>query len=115
VRTFAVWSEVGDLLKAARDSGAQAALFTSEPLAGTNAENTSRIAFSLGLPAMFEQPAPARDGRALFGYGADEDEHWARVVALVDRVLRGAKPAELAVERPTRFGFVAHLTGAQGL
>jgi putative ABC transport system substrate-binding protein len=48
-------------------------------------------------------------------YGPDQDETFDRVAALVDRILRGAKPAELPFQQPTRFRFVLNITTAKSL
>ena len=48
-------------------------------------------------------------------YGPDQSESFARVAALVDRILKGAKPAELPFEQPTRFRFVLNLKTAKSL
>ena len=48
-------------------------------------------------------------------YGPDLNESLARVAALVDRILKGAKPAELPFEQPTRFRFALNLKTAKAL
>src|SRR6266702_184889 len=48
-------------------------------------------------------------------YGPDQDETFDRVAALVDRILKGTKPAELPFEQPTRFRFVLNLKTAKSL
>ena len=48
-------------------------------------------------------------------YSMDLEEGLGRVAALVDRVLKGAKPAELPFEQPTRFRFVLNLKTAKAI
>jgi len=48
-------------------------------------------------------------------YGLDLDESFDRVGALVDRILKGAKPAELPFEQPALFRFVLNLRAAKAL
>ena len=48
-------------------------------------------------------------------YGSDMRELQDRVAGLIDRILKGAKPAELPFEQPTRFPFVINLKTAKAL
>ena len=66
------------------------------------------------LPAIYEQDVITRDG-GLMSYGADPRESYDRVAALVDRIFKGAKPAELPFELPTRYLFVLNLKTAKAM
>jgi hypothetical protein len=70
-----------------------------------------RFAAAHRLPAIYEFDSPVRDG-GLMSYGPDLDESFDRVGALVDRILKGAKPAELPFEQPTLFHFAPPRGGA---
>ena len=64
--------------------------------------------------AVYWQSAFARDG-GLLSYGADLVDNWRRAASHVDRILRGAKPAELPVQMPTKFEMAVNLKTATAL
>jgi putative ABC transport system substrate-binding protein len=66
------------------------------------------------VPAVYFNIVFARDG-GLLSYGADEVEIIRRSASYVDRILRGAKPAELSVQLPTKFQMAVNLQTAKAL
>ena len=46
-------------------------------------------------------------------YGADEVEPFKRVAAMVDKILKGTKPADIPVEQPTKFELIVNLKAAK--
>jgi putative tryptophan/tyrosine transport system substrate-binding protein len=64
------------------------------------------------VPAVYYQSEFARDG-GLLSYGVDNVDSLRRAASYVDRVLRGAKPAELPVQFPTKFEMVVNLKTAK--
>jgi putative ABC transport system substrate-binding protein len=66
------------------------------------------------VPAVYAPSFFARDG-GLISYGADPVNNWRPAATYVDRILRGAKPAELPVQYPTKFEMVLNLKTAKAL
>ena len=66
------------------------------------------------VPAVYYQSPFARDG-GLFSYGPDSSDTWRRAASYVDRILLGAKPGDLPVQLPTKFGMVVNLKTAKAL
>ena len=46
-------------------------------------------------------------------YGADDDEPFKRIAMMIDKIVKGAKPADLPVEQPKKFEFVINLKAAK--
>ena len=68
-----------------------------------------------GWPTMAEPPAMVRNGGALISYAPTDAEESRRAARYVDRILRGAKPADLPVEQSTTFELVINLKTARVL
>jgi putative ABC transport system substrate-binding protein len=66
------------------------------------------------VPAIYASSAFARDG-GLLSYGPDNVDTYRRAASYVDRILRGAKPAELPVQLPTKFEMAVNLKTAKAL
>jgi putative ABC transport system substrate-binding protein len=64
------------------------------------------------LPAMYERPNDSEAG-GLISYSANNDDLFRRAATYVDRILKGAKPADLPVEQPTKFELIINLKTAK--
>jgi ABC-type uncharacterized transport system substrate-binding protein len=98
--------------------------FTRDPNGGlvvlSDAFNVVNRKLIIGLAAQYRLPAIyffrffVTDG-GLVSYGVDRSDSFRRAAAYVDRILRGAKPADLPVEGPTKFELVVNLKTAKAL
>jgi putative ABC transport system substrate-binding protein len=70
------------------------------------------LALKSRLPAMYVRREFV-DAGGFMSYGADVADSYRRVAYFVDRILKGAKPADLPVEQPTKFELVINLKTAQ--
>ena len=96
-------------------SGSRALVQLSSPL--FDSPLTKRIADFTAkhrLPAisMFSRFAEAG---GLMAYGPNLPEYGKRLAVYIDKILRGAKPADLPIEQPTKFDFVINLRAAKAL
>jgi putative ABC transport system substrate-binding protein len=93
---------------------AQALYVVADPLTGSDRVHINTLALGARLPTMHGIREYAETG-GLISYGASIPDLFRRAAEFVDRILRGAKPADLPVEQPTRFEFVINLKTAKAL
>ena len=77
-----------------------------------NYKRTVGFALKSRLPSMYRSREIVEAG-GLMSYGADVVDSYRRVAYYVDRILKGAKPADLPVEQPTKFELVINLKTAK--
>jgi putative ABC transport system substrate-binding protein len=77
-------------------------------------KRAAELALKYGIPAVSIVRAIVDEG-GLMSYGVAGDDVYRRAAALVDKVLKGAKPSELPVERPVKFELVVNLKTAKAL
>jgi putative ABC transport system substrate-binding protein len=88
-------------------------LFVSRsPLINNNENRIVGLALKSRLPSMYTGGRAVVAGGLMY-YGADEAESHRRVAYFVDRILKGAKPADLPVEQPMKFDFMINLKTAK--
>jgi putative tryptophan/tyrosine transport system substrate-binding protein len=82
------------------------------PLMNPNGKRIADFALKSRLPSMYNSREAVNAG-GLMSYGADLADSYRRVAYYVDRILKGAKPADLPVEQPTKFELVINLKTAK--
>jgi putative tryptophan/tyrosine transport system substrate-binding protein len=91
-----------------------ALIFVSSPIFTANAAQITEHVRRLGLPAIYESRVLVKAG-GLISYGPNLNEMFRRVAYYVDRIINGAKPTELPIERPTQFELVVNINTAKQL
>jgi len=86
----------------------------SDPLIFTHRAQIHTLAMSARLPAMYGYREYVEAG-GLMSYGPNLSDLYRRAADMVDKILRGTKPADIPVEQPTKFDLVINLTTAKAL
>jgi len=95
-------------------SGAQGIIVPTSPFLAANRAKLVQFAASKRLPAMYFFKLFV-DAGGLMSYGGSLEESYRRAATYVDKILKGAKPADLPVEQPMKFELVINLKTAQAL
>jgi putative ABC transport system substrate-binding protein len=106
--------ELAGAFAAMHRSGAEAVVVLPDSMFYTARQQISVLAAEHHLPAMYEGHEYVEDG-GLISYGPNIVEIARRSALLVDKVLKGAKPADLPVEQPTKFELAINLKTAKAL
>jgi putative ABC transport system substrate-binding protein len=93
---------------------AEALYVVGESLTSTNQVRINSFALAVRLPTMHTNRGNLETG-GLISYGSNFPSHYRRAGDFVDKILRGAKPADIPVEQPTKFDLVINLTTARAL
>jgi putative ABC transport system substrate-binding protein len=93
---------------------AEAVFVVGDPMYGVHQARLTELSLQYRLPAMHTNRVHVEDG-GLMGYGPSFPDLWRRAAAYVDKILKGAKPADLPVEQPTKFELVINLKTARSL
>jgi putative ABC transport system substrate-binding protein len=97
---------------AAIKAGSAAIAVTQDPLATSHQKQILDLTAKNRLPAIYPRTDFVVQG-GLMAYGANRAEAYRRAAVLVDKILKGAKPADLPVEQPTKFELVINLKAAK--
>ena len=106
--------DLGDALRAVTDAGSDAVYVVSSRQTVLNTPRIVDFATRNRLPLAGGWGAWARAG-GLLSYGPNINDMMRSVVAYVDKVLKGAKPADLPIQQPTKFEFVINAKSAKAI
>jgi putative ABC transport system substrate-binding protein len=107
-------SDFDEVFASASHRGAGAVLMLSSPLVAPNVQVLADLAIHHSLPAITLFPDFARAG-GLLAYGPNLLDMYRQIGLIAGKVLQGAKPGELPIERPTKFELVLNLRTAKTL
>ena len=102
------------VFEAARKGGAQALVSVPSPFLATHRALIFDFAAKNRIPAMYSTSDFVEAG-GLMSYGPDLLDNWRRAAVYVDKILKGANPADLPVEQPTKFELVINVKTAKAL
>jgi putative ABC transport system substrate-binding protein len=106
--------EVGKLASACAKGGCNGLYVMPDPNTSNWRREIVEQAARLRLPGVYFQPEFVQDG-GLISYSANIEDLYRRAAGYVARILKGANPAEMPIERPTKFEIVINLTTAKAL
>jgi putative ABC transport system substrate-binding protein len=106
--------QVATAIDNARKSGAASILILEDPVLLGAKRETAELVAKAGLPAIYGPRAYTEVG-GLISYGPDQRQIYRRAAEYVDKILKGAPPASLPVEQPTKFELVLNLKTAKEL
>jgi ABC-type uncharacterized transport system substrate-binding protein len=89
-------------------------IVTPDSFTTSNRELISALAARYGVPTTHNATSYAESG-GLIAFGTDFVEQFRQVAGYIDRILKGAKPADLPVQNPTKFNLIINLKAAKGL
>jgi putative ABC transport system substrate-binding protein len=98
--------------QAASKGRAEAVLLLGSPILNSQRKQIADLAVKSRLPAAYSRPEYVEDG-GLMTYGVSITDLFRRAAVYVDKILKGAKPADLPDEQPTKFELVINLKAAK--
>jgi len=85
-----------------------------DPMLGVHRARLAELAVQYRLPSMYTN-RPHVEAGGLMCYGPSFSDLWRRAAAYVDKILKGARPADLPVEQPTKFELIINLRTAKAI
>ena len=104
--------DIETAFRAASKGRADAVLVLGSPVVNSHRTQIVDLAVKSRLPAMYYQPEFVEAGGLMF-YGVNRNDLYRRAATYVDKILKGAKPADLPVEQPIKFEFIVNLKAAK--
>jgi putative ABC transport system substrate-binding protein len=104
--------DIETAFRAASKERADAVLVLASPVFANNRTEIAELAIKSRIPAIYYRSEFVEDG-GLMSYGASFTDMDRRAASFVDKILKGAKPADLPVEQPTKFELVINLKTAR--
>jgi len=111
---FAAPSDVNRAFEEAAQANVDAIHVVGEPLIAVERERIRQLAAEYRIPLMFERGDLLEFG-GLISYGVPLGDVYRRVATFVDRIIKGARPADIPIEVPTRFELMINLKTAEDL
>jgi len=105
-------NDLESAFKAVTSAGANALVVLAGPPVGARRKEIADFAIKNRLPSVYDRSVYVEAG-GLMSYGTNPTDTFRRVATYVDKILKGAKPGDLPVERPTKFEFVINLKTAK--
>jgi putative tryptophan/tyrosine transport system substrate-binding protein len=105
-------NDIETAFRAATKGHADAVLMLGNPVATSHRIQVTALAAKNHLPAIYDRPEFVQDG-GLITYSVNQNDLFRRAATYVDKILKGAKPADLPVEQPIKFEFVINLQAAK--
>ena len=104
--------DIETAFRAASKGRADAVLMLASAVAGAHRTQIAELAVKSRLPAIYSQAEYVEAG-GLMNYGVSFTDLDRRAATYVDKILKGAKPADLPVEQPTKFELIINLKAAK--
>ena len=104
--------DIETAFRAASKGRADAVLVLANPVLVSHRTQIAELAVKSRLPAMYYRREYVEDG-GLMSYDVSQNDLSRRAATYVDKILKGAKPADLPVEQPKKFEFIINLKAAK--
>ena len=104
--------DIETAFRAASEEHANAVLVLGSPIVFAQRSQLADLAVKNRLPAIYARPEYVEDGGLVF-YGPSYNDLFRRAATYVDKILKGAKPADLPIEQPKKFEFIINLKAAK--